>query len=55
MIEVHAQPKGNSLQDHISKIIRAKLAAGVAQALEWQLCKHEALSLNPSAPGQKKK
>jgi hypothetical protein len=38
----------NSLQDSISKISRAKWTRGMVHAVEYLLCKSEALSSNPS-------
>jgi hypothetical protein len=45
--------QANSSQDSISKITRAKWTRGVAQAIE--LCKHEAMSSNPSPTKTKQK
>jgi hypothetical protein len=44
----------NSSWDPISKIITAKWVGGVAQAVECLLCRHEALSLNPTLITKKK-
>jgi hypothetical protein len=44
----------NISQDTVSKIIRGKWARGVSQIVEGLLCKHKALSLNPS-PNKKRK
>jgi hypothetical protein len=45
----------NNLRNFISKIARVKWAAGVLQAVERLLCKHKALSSNPSPTKKKKK
>jgi hypothetical protein len=37
------------LQDSISKVTRAKWTGDMAHTLEYVLCKHEALSSNPSS------
>jgi hypothetical protein len=42
-------------QDPISKIIAAKWAGGMTQAVEGLPCKHEALTSNPSTVKKKKK
>jgi hypothetical protein len=49
------QPKQIVPRDPVSKIIKAKWTGGVAQVLEHLLCKHKALSLNPSPIKKKKK
>jgi hypothetical protein len=54
-ISVQGQPRQTVLRDAISKIIRVKWTAGVAQATELLLYKHEALSSNLSPPKKKKK
>jgi hypothetical protein len=47
--------RGCNLNDHpISKITRAKWTGNVVQTVEHLLCKHEALSPNPSTPPKKK-
>jgi hypothetical protein len=40
--------QANSLQDPFSKINRAKCNGDMAQAVKHLLCKHKALSSNPS-------
>jgi hypothetical protein len=45
--------RANSSQDRIFKISRAKWTGGVAQAVESQLCKCEALSSNPVSSKKK--
>jgi hypothetical protein len=47
--------QANSSKDPISKITLAKWTGGVAQAVECQLCKYEALSSNLPPPIKKKK
>jgi hypothetical protein len=47
--------RANSSQDLISKITKAKWTAGVPQAVKHLLCKHKALSSNPSFTKKKKK
>jgi hypothetical protein len=51
-IVVWGQPRGIVLKTPISKVTRAKWTGGVAQVVEWLLCKCKALSLN-SGPTQK--
>jgi hypothetical protein len=45
--------RANSSWDLISKITTEKWSGGVAQAIEHLLCKHEALSSNPSPTTKK--
>jgi hypothetical protein len=47
-IVIWGHPGGNSSQDPIFKITRAKWTGGVAQAVECLLCKLKALSSNPN-------
>jgi hypothetical protein len=53
-ITILSQPGQIVHETPISKITRAKLTGGVAQEVEWQLCKHKALSSNPSPTKAKK-
>jgi hypothetical protein len=53
-IKVQGQP-GQIVQDTLSpKIIRVKWIGGMAQVVEYLLCKHEVLNSNPS-PTKKNK
>jgi hypothetical protein len=47
-VVVQGQPEQIVLETRISKITRAKWTGGVAQVVELLLCKHKALSSNPS-------
>jgi hypothetical protein len=53
-IEVQAQCEQIVFETPISKIARTKWTGSVAQVVEYLLCKHEALSLNPSREKKKK-
>jgi hypothetical protein len=52
---VQDQPGQKVNETPISEITRAKWTGGVAQVVECMLCKHRALSTNPSPTKKKKK
>jgi hypothetical protein len=54
-IKVQSHPRQTVHKTPISKITRAKWTRGVAQALEYLICKHETLSSNPNPTKRKKK
>jgi hypothetical protein len=53
--EVQGQPGQTVLETPTCRITRAKVTGDVAQAVEHLLCRHEALSSNPSPTKKKNK
>jgi hypothetical protein len=53
-LQFKASLESNSSPDPFSKITRTKWTGGVAQAVEYLLCKYKALNLNPSPTKRKK-